>query len=367
MWRRQGGLPVGPAFILSLLVHAVIAWLLLVPEAPSEPLGGAPGVSVLFELPGPGGGGGSAGDPAAEPDAVPGENAAATSGDASEPATDAPSSSSAETPTEPEPAAAAIAETEPVEAAAAPPPEPEPVAAALPVESLPEPTPEPAVESIPEPARPEPTPVAMTPPATEPPPEEASRTPEPKTMAAAPRLKPRPPEPARDEPQAAQETTASPAPLEALADPGKLADVSATQQTDVSGAPGAQLASLRGLPRAAVGAGPGDAGGAIPRPGGGDGGVQDDFLARLQVWLERHKRYPRRARLRNEEGVVLVRFLLGGDGTVSGIELAHSSGHALLDEEATALLARAQPLPRGRLTGVDGPLRLEVPIRFALH
>ena len=61
--------------------------------------------------------------------------------------------------------------------------------------------------------------------------------------------------------------------------------------------------------------------------------------------LERHKRYPSRARRRRQEGVVSVRLTLNRNGYVLERRIAVSSGVSALDAEALALIDRAQPLP----------------------
>lgn len=62
-------------------------------------------------------------------------------------------------------------------------------------------------------------------------------------------------------------------------------------------------------------------------------------------WLNKHKRYPRRAEYRGDEGTVLVKFIVNRRGEVLSYELERSSGNPLLDKEALALIQRAQPLP----------------------
>lgn len=62
-------------------------------------------------------------------------------------------------------------------------------------------------------------------------------------------------------------------------------------------------------------------------------------------WLNKHKRYPRRAEYRGDEGTVLVKFIVNRRGEVLSYGLESSSGNALLDKEALALIQRAQPLP----------------------
>ena len=70
--------------------------------------------------------------------------------------------------------------------------------------------------------------------------------------------------------------------------------------------------------------------------------------------------YPRSARRQGLEGVAWVRFEIDREGTALGIELARSSGHALLDRAARRSVQRA-----GKLPWVYG--RIEVPVRFSLE
>ncbi len=59
--------------------------------------------------------------------------------------------------------------------------------------------------------------------------------------------------------------------------------------------------------------------------------------------LERFKRYP--AAARGAAGTVVVRFTVNRHGDVTRSEVAKSSGHGVLDQEALAILRRASPFP----------------------
>ena len=83
--------------------------------------------------------------------------------------------------------------------------------------------------------------------------------------------------------------------------------------------------------------------------------------------LERHKRYPRQARLRHQEGTATVRFTIDRDGNVARVALVASSGQAALDEETLALLERASPLPPPPPEAGAPPLTLAVPVQFNLR
>lgn len=57
-------------------------------------------------------------------------------------------------------------------------------------------------------------------------------------------------------------------------------------------------------------------------------------------------RYPRAARIRGQEGTVMVAFTIRKDGTISHPQIVSSSGHALLDEQAVSAVLDAAPFPR---------------------
>ena len=94
----------------------------------------------------------------------------------------------------------------------------------------------------------------------------------------------------------------------------------------------------------------------------------------LQSWqkqivalLERNKRYPAAAQARRQQGVAQVSFSLDRQGRVVESRLMRSSGATLLDEEALALIRRAQPFPPWPARELRGEkVELTVPIRFNL-
>lgn len=95
-------------------------------------------------------------------------------------------------------------------------------------------------------------------------------------------------------------------------------------------------------------------------------GASTDYASRLRAWLEAHKTYPRRARMRREEGVVHVHFAVDRDGRLLRGDVVSSSGFASLDAEAMAMLDRSNPFP-GAPHSVRGE-RIEVstPVEFYL-
>ena len=107
---------------------------------------------------------------------------------------------------------------------------------------------------------------------------------------------------------------------------------------------------------------------AVPAPAAAPqvtGESRDSFLARLLAQLNRVKQYPRAARQAHIEGVVMLHFVMDAQGKLVSFDIAKSSGRPVLDNEAVALIQRAQlpPLPVGFPTNT---LDAVVPIQFSL-
>jgi protein TonB len=82
----------------------------------------------------------------------------------------------------------------------------------------------------------------------------------------------------------------------------------------------------------------------------------------LTVQLERHKRYPRQAQ--GQHGVTLIAFVIDRAGHVMSRRIQQSSGSAILDDEALALIERAQPFPAPPAGISEDELTRIVAIRF---
>ncbi|SDH22224.1 energy transducer TonB [Roseospirillum parvum] len=263
-----------------------------------------------------------------------------------------------------------IAEPPVVETAA---PSPEP-----PAEPVPESVPEPVADASPQPI-PQPVPEPVVRAEVEPPPPPPPAPP-PQALVTPRDLPPPPPRPRRY----AAVDPAHPAPeqqaAETAREPESINQLAATPPGGraVGEVPGpAGAAEGRGAPGFGGGtAMPGGVGGAAPgggaSAGGGGGGALgdgavDDYAARLIAWLEAHKRYPRKARLRRQEGTALVRVVIDRQGRVLSRDLGHGSGHASLDAAALELIDRAQPLPAVPAHLGGHQLSLSVPIRYHLR
>lgn len=95
--------------------------------------------------------------------------------------------------------------------------------------------------------------------------------------------------------------------------------------------------------------------------------TRDSYYGRILAHLNRHKRYPDAARLRRQEGVPQVSFVIDRSGRVQSFALAKSCGIPALDEEALALIGRANPLPAIPPELQRESLSLVVPIEFFMH
>jgi periplasmic protein TonB len=110
-----------------------------------------------------------------------------------------------------------------------------------------------------------------------------------------------------------------------------------------------------------------NAGDADDSNGGGIPGEVVDYMSVLQAWLERHKEYPRGARLRRIEGTTLLYFVMDRSGRVIDYRIEKSSGFELLDHEVEAMIRRAQPLPAIPKDMNRQRLELVVPVQFLLR
>ncbi|OZY85608.1 hypothetical protein CBP51_00715 [Cellvibrio mixtus] len=92
-----------------------------------------------------------------------------------------------------------------------------------------------------------------------------------------------------------------------------------------------------------------------------------NWQQQLQTHLERRKRYPRQAQMRNQEGMPWVKFSMDRNGQVLSVTLAQSSGVDSLDKEALALVKRAAPLPAPPPEVEGETITLTVPIEFFIN
>jgi periplasmic protein TonB len=95
--------------------------------------------------------------------------------------------------------------------------------------------------------------------------------------------------------------------------------------------------------------------------------IDPSWESLLLKHLQEFKSYPREARRRDEQGVVLLAFSIDRNGHVVSRRIVQSSGHPDLDAEVLSLIERAQPMPAFPPSMTEAQLSLTVPIRFSLR
>jgi protein TonB len=93
--------------------------------------------------------------------------------------------------------------------------------------------------------------------------------------------------------------------------------------------------------------------------GSGSGGNAVDVREVIRRQIERAKVYPDAARRQGIQGTTDIRFRIGPDGAVSAVEIARSSGHALLDEASADAVRRAGPYPASGWVRITLTYRVE--------
>ncbi|QTL39875.1 energy transducer TonB [Xenorhabdus budapestensis] len=68
----------------------------------------------------------------------------------------------------------------------------------------------------------------------------------------------------------------------------------------------------------------------------------DNYRTKLRQEIERHKRYPRKAKRMRQEGTVTVNFMLQDDGSITTARVTQSSGYSAMDNEALKALGLAK-------------------------
>jgi protein TonB len=91
-----------------------------------------------------------------------------------------------------------------------------------------------------------------------------------------------------------------------------------------------------------------------------------DFQSKLMAHLNSLKRYPADAKRQGKTGVVMVRFRIDRHGHVLAHRIEQGSGHAVLDEETTRLMERADPFPAPPESVLGDELEFLVPVQYKL-
>ncbi len=106
---------------------------------------------------------------------------------------------------------------------------------------------------------------------------------------------------------------------------------------------------------------------AAAEPAKPDPKVKEAYLQYLRQTIDERKIYPKNAKRLRQTGIVMVKFTLMAEGTITNVAIADSSGFELLDQAASDLLkdiSRVRPLPQE--LGHE-PLTLSIPIQYTLR
>ncbi len=101
--------------------------------------------------------------------------------------------------------------------------------------------------------------------------------------------------------------------------------------------------------------------------GGGLPGSVQDYQATLAAWLERHKRYPKKAKYKKQQGVAMLFLEINKNGDVLNHRIDQSSGHAALDQATLAMVRRALPLPPMPPSMNRTQIKILVPVHFSIQ
>jgi len=87
----------------------------------------------------------------------------------------------------------------------------------------------------------------------------------------------------------------------------------------------------------------------------------------LVAWLEKHKKYPRRAKRLRIEGEGRLRILIDRTGRTLQVTLEERTGNRLLDKATLEMARRADPFPPIPENDPRRQMEFIVPVAFVLH
>ncbi len=87
----------------------------------------------------------------------------------------------------------------------------------------------------------------------------------------------------------------------------------------------------------------------------------------LVAWLEKHKKYPRRAKRMRIQGEAVLRILINRSGETQQVTLEQRTGNRLLDKAALNMAQRANPFPPMPDNDPRQELEFMVPVAFLLR
>jgi protein TonB len=98
----------------------------------------------------------------------------------------------------------------------------------------------------------------------------------------------------------------------------------------------------------------------------GDYTTADSYLEMVRLRIEKYKKYPHAARIRQIEGRVTVSFIIRPGGDIRSAEVVKTSGNSVLDGAALMAVKDAAPFPKTPAHIFKGEIFLELNIVFEL-
>ncbi len=92
----------------------------------------------------------------------------------------------------------------------------------------------------------------------------------------------------------------------------------------------------------------------------------NSYLEMVRLMIEKHKRYPDIARIRQNEGRVTIRFVITLEGNVKAATVLKTSRHRVLDTAALQAVKDAAPFPKPPRRFFKAEITLELPVVFEL-
>jgi protein TonB len=158
----------------------------------------------------------------------------------------------------------------------------------------------------------------------------------------------------------------TPAPAPAITQAKPLLTATAGSRTCPPGARVGASGTGRGGRGGGPGSGSGSGVGSGQGQGVGSGSALQGYLHTIRQLLEKQKDYPRMARRRNMQGVVVVMFTVAAGGQIESATVSRSSGHDLLDEGARNTIKRVGRFPPFPAELHRQKLTIKIPLAFRL-
>jgi protein TonB len=92
----------------------------------------------------------------------------------------------------------------------------------------------------------------------------------------------------------------------------------------------------------------------------------NSYLEMVRLKIEKHKKYPDIARIRQKEGRVTIRFVITLEGNVKAATVVKTSRYKALDTAALQAVKDAAPFPKPPRRFFKGEITLELPVAFEL-